>query len=128
MGQYFKKFAAKVLDKFADRIAWRVADVELADSIAYRVALETILNHSGANKKPNELFSGISDGFWFWLCTEGYRRNPSLASVLPGMPEENVQLMFTGDTGDSVLREGFSAYRLLKEVYESHIEIGRAHV
>jgi SAM-dependent methyltransferase len=121
MGQYFKKLAAKVIDKLADRIAWRVADMELADSIAYRVALETILNHSGANKKPNELFSGISDGFWFWLCTEGYRRNPSLASVLPGMPEENVQLMFTGDMGDSVLREGFSAYRLFKEVYESHV-------
>ncbi len=67
MGQYIKGLAAKVIDRVADRVARQAADRithsdEVADSIAYRVASETIINSAGG-KSPHELFSGVSDGF-----------------------------------------------------------------
>src|SRR5262249_44602597 len=96
-----------------------VGSASFADGVAYRVALETILNDSAIEKRPDQLFSGITDEFWFWLHTEGYRRNRLLRRILPGVPDENVQLMFTGNKGDLVLREGFDAYSLFTELYEN---------
>jgi len=123
--KYFKGLAVKIIDRIADRIADRdsARAPERAvnyDEIAYRAASETIVN-STFSKKPNELFAGVSDGFWFWLLTEGCRRNSKISGVLPGMPEAEVQLQYTGDQGDRVLSEGFSIYRLCKEVYEAHV-------
>jgi len=37
------------------------------------------------------------------------------------MPDEDVQLTFTGNIGDAVLLEGFSAYRVFKELYEVYV-------
>jgi SAM-dependent methyltransferase len=37
------------------------------------------------------------------------------------MPDEDIQLMFTGNTGDVTLREGFSAYQVFKELCERHV-------
>jgi SAM-dependent methyltransferase len=91
------------------------------DVVAYQAALKMILSDSSTDKAPNETFSGISDDFWFWLHTEGYRSSPVLQSILPGMPDENIQLMFTGNKGDLVLNEGFSAYKLFKNLYASYI-------
>ena len=96
-----------------------------ARAFCYSVRLSllqcTLLRESKVDRVPYELFSGTSDSFWFWLFTEGQRRAPLLKRVLPGMPDEDVQLMFTGNTGDAVLREGFSAYKLFKELCERHI-------
>jgi SAM-dependent methyltransferase len=80
-----------------------------------------MLRRSGLHRKPYELFSGVDDRFWLWLCTEGRRRAPSVGRLLPGLPNEDVQLMFTGNTGDAVLSEGFSAYRLFKSLYETYV-------
>ena len=90
---------------------------------SFRLSLlhSAVLRKSNVDRVPYELFSGTSDRFWFWLFTEGQRRAPSLKRLLPGMPDEDVQLMFTGDTGDAVLREGFSAYRLFKELCERYV-------
>ena len=80
-----------------------------------------MLDSSALHKKPNELFSQISDSFWFWLCTEGYRRAPLVRKILPGMPDEDVQLRFTGQSGDAVLADGFGAYKLFRDTYERHV-------
>jgi SAM-dependent methyltransferase len=121
MKGYIQKIATTLIDRVVDRISQRMNDGRLADDIAYRTLAETSLVVEMADKRPNDLFSGISDGFWFWLCTEGYRRIPELRKVLPSMPPEDVQLMFTGDKGDPVLREGFSAYVLFRDLYQSHV-------
>jgi SAM-dependent methyltransferase len=122
---YIKKAAATIIDKVADRVAQRMTG-RLSDDIAYRILAETSLAgpmpRKGLDfKKPNELFGGISDGFWFWLCTEGCRTIPSLKTLLPSMPPDDVQLLFTGGKGDPVLRLGFSAYALFRDLYESHV-------
>lgn len=122
MTPYIKKMTTKFIESLADRTARRIIESEsFTKAVAYRAALEMILIGATPNKMPNELFSGISDDFWFWLNTQGYRKNQSLRNILPGMPDEDVQLMFTGDKGDSVLKEGFSAYKLFKELYEKHV-------
>lgn len=114
-----------LLGRLANSLAHRVATIlagsdALADRIAYRVALEGRLP-AADGKSPDEIFRGISDGFWFWLCTEGYRQNPQLRDILPGVPDESVQLNFTGSAGDPVLREGFRAYQLFKRLYQTHV-------
>lgn len=112
----------RILDGLADRIAHRIADSgRLSDGIAYRVAMEALVATAASNKAPTELFHGISDGFWFWLLAEGYCRHPSLQAILPGLPDEAIQLEFTGSKGEQVLREGFRAYGLIKELYETHV-------
>src|SRR5262249_49125760 len=122
MTHSFKGFVTKVIETLANRTARRIIDrASFAGGVAYRIALEMLLHGAIANKMPNELFAGISDDFWFWLNTEGCRKNPALRSMLPAMPDENVQLMFTGAKGDAVLREGFAAYRLFKALYENHV-------
>jgi len=81
-----------------------------------------ILNNGSLENKPhNELFSNISDANWYWLHTSRYRNNPALRSVLPGVPDEDTQLMFTGSKGDTVIREGYIAYTLFKNLYTRHI-------
>ena len=115
-----------LLGRIANSLAHRVADTlgsseVLADRIAYRVALEGRLPAGGDDRTPREVFRGIGDGFWFWLCTEGYRQHPQLRDILPGLPDESIQVRFTGAAGDPVLREGFRVYQLFKKLYESHV-------
>src|SRR5262245_20455980 len=121
MKRALEALGRRVLDGLAERIAQRIADSRrLSDGIAYRVALEA-LDTAASHKVPSELFHGISDGFWFWLCTEGYEKHSSLQAVLPGLPDETIQLNLTGSQGEQVLREGFRAYALFKELYETHV-------
>src|SRR4051794_6505493 len=125
MKRHVNAIVHRVVARLADRIAGSVSQTLagsdlLADAIAHRLSLETMFDASIADQKPNEVFSGVSDSFWFWLCTEGYRRSPLLRNVLPGMPDENVQLQFNGEKGDAVLREAFSAYILFRDLYEKH--------
>jgi SAM-dependent methyltransferase len=120
--RHIKRTAATIIDKVADRIAKRMTDDhQFSDDIAYRILAETSFGAAMPSKRPNELFAGISDGFWFWMCTEGCKTMPSLKALLPGMPPDDVQLMFTGNKGVPVLREAFSAYTLFRDLYEVHV-------
>lgn len=124
MKQSLREFATNVLDKLSSRDPRRAA-ASLASSqeIAggtYHAKLRAMLDDSALDKQPDELFAGVSDDFWFWLFTEGYRESSLLRNILPGMPDETIQLTYTGDKGDSVLREAWMAYKLFKEAYERH--------
>jgi SAM-dependent methyltransferase len=90
-------------------------------NIAYRARLKLLTSGSNLAQEPHDLFRGIGDGFWFWLNTEGCRISSTLRNILPTMPEEDVQLGFTGDKGDAVMRDGFAAYRLFRNLYEHHV-------
>jgi hypothetical protein len=97
-----KRRAAALVDRVADRVAERVVqrlnDGRLSDSITYRILTENLL--AGGARPPHDLFASISDDWWFWICTEGYRRIPSISAILPGMPPDDVHLNFTGNKGD----------------------------
>ena len=118
--QVLKRRFVREVDRVAAYVGVPLSN-RLADAIAYRIAFETIRSNAAIGRRPNELFSGVGDNFWFWLCTEGYRREPFVRNILPAMPDEEVQMNFTGDTGDSVLRDGFFAYLLFRELYQRHV-------
>lgn len=87
----------------------------------YSSELKSILRTStNSNPKPNELFGGIDNDFWLWLITTGYKNKHTPKGLLPGLPEESVQLHFTGSAGGKTLMEGFNAYVLFKGIYEKY--------
>src|SRR5215467_11845930 len=69
---------------------------------------------------PRTIFSEVPDEGWFWLNTEGYRKNRLLRHVLPSIPPDGLQKKIVGNAGDETLREGFIGYRLFKSLYEKH--------
>ena len=77
--------------------------------------------HSAASATLQSLFGGVSDEFWFWLNTEGYRTSPTLRQLLPGLPSEQIQKRFTGAAGDRTLREGFFVYRMVKQIFQQQL-------
>ncbi len=111
MEQYLKNFASRVVSKLTGRSSLEVSDnlssaENLADYQAFLAALEIRLNSFAVNQQPNEFFADVTDDLWLWLCTEGYRNSAPLRNLLPGLPDETVQLTYTGDKGDSVLKDG----------------------
>jgi len=67
-----------------------------------------------------KILSNENDEFWFWLLTDGYSVDPIMEKILPAMPEERIQLNFTGRCGKDALYEGFSAYQFFKQIAEKH--------
>ncbi len=87
----------------------------------YMLKLEKLLSGDSAKTmSPQELFGNVSDDFWLWLNTEGFRQSLALQEILPGMPDEKVQLRSNGIAGDHALVDGFIIYRWVKEIFESY--------
>jgi ubiquinone/menaquinone biosynthesis C-methylase UbiE len=89
--------------------------------LKYRRLEPMLTGKPAASATPQTLFSGLSDEFWFWLNTAGYRASPKLQELLPGLPSVQVQTRFTGAAGDQTLREGFFVYRMVKRIFEAQI-------
>jgi SAM-dependent methyltransferase len=78
-----------------------------------------LAQHDG--KPPAEVFGDVTDDLWLWLNTEGLRRSPELADVLPGLPDAEVQRQWTGRADDETLIDGFNIYRLVRSLYERNV-------
>jgi len=63
---------------------------------------------------------GVSDRWWLWANTAGYRRHRELRSLLPELPSRELQEQFTGSAGDRTLTEAWHAYRLFRETFNQH--------
>ena len=84
--------------------------------------LNEIFKQAPTTMPPQDMFGNVSDDFWFWLHTEGYRKSTRLRDILPAMPKEAIQLRFTGAAGDATLGEAFSAYTLFKKIAQKNLE------
>jgi len=116
-----KTLVKRYIDKINDRLANKIgSNQSMADEIAFRVASESLVNRNNKDTIPTDLFFGISDEFWFWLNTEGIRRNNAIRNILPGVPDENTQQIFTGDSGDKTFSDAFSYYKMFKNLYQKH--------
>lgn len=105
----------KFKEDFDRRVTKKVRRAQSSLALRARLAFG---NNDGLN--PNELFGAIDDEQWLQLMTVGYRERPALREFLPGLPEEKIQLRFTGNAGDKTLTEGFHAYRLFKNIVRKH--------
>jgi SAM-dependent methyltransferase len=121
MNQLVRRYINKVSNTIYDQVIKKSTEKDrFVDSIAFRVALESFLHSAKVDQPPLEIFHGISDDFWLWLHTEGIKRNSDLKEMLPGLPEENIQELFTSYVGDKALEEAFYYYKLFKEAYKKH--------
>jgi len=75
----------------------------------------------GAAPAPFEAFHGVHDRFWFYLNTEGSRKSAAVRGLLPGMPDEQAQLRFTGMAGDQTLHEAFNMYKICERLVRQHL-------
>jgi 2-polyprenyl-3-methyl-5-hydroxy-6-metoxy-1,4-benzoquinol methylase len=80
---------------------------------------ELIRSDSPSIKK---LLYNESDEFWFWLLTDGYSADSRIIKSLPTMPEERIQLNFTGRCGKDALLDAFSAYQFFKNIAKKHLK------
>ena len=129
MKQLIKNYISKVTDNVVHKIiANSTEKASFVDNIAFQAASESILKNTTASSTPDEIFYGISDAFWYWLNTEGVRKNSMLRKILPGTPTNYIQEFFTGTHGDKSLNEGFGYYKVVKEQYQKYNgDIARAH-
>ena len=75
-------------------------------------------------RSPAEVFASESDRRWLWLNTRGYRDEPLLRSLLPGVPDEEMQARFTGQMGENALHDAWKLYRFHKQTYARHSASG----
>ncbi len=121
MKQTVKTYVDRLTDYISRNLKDKISgDISLADTIAYRSVLETFLVKNDIGKAPDEIFYGIGDDFWFWLNTEGVRRNARLSRILPGLPNEDMQQTYSGAEGDATLLQAFNFYKIYKEKYEKY--------
>ena len=94
---------------------------ETPSLVSHSETLDRLLRHRGAGRSPRQLFAQVSDDFWLWCFTDGYRSEERLRSILPAFPPPEVQVGFTGASGDDTMREAFGFYRLVRSLASQHL-------
>jgi SAM-dependent methyltransferase len=87
---------------------------------AHLATLDERLAAAAPGDSPARIFAGVSDDFWFWAMTDGYRSDARLARLLPAYPAEDIQYRFTGAAGDDTMREAFGFYQLVQRLVAEH--------
>jgi SAM-dependent methyltransferase len=88
---------------------------------AYAAALARLRERAAARDMPtDQRFAGVDDDFWYWLIRERYFERAGLQDVLPGFPDEAIQVRFTGHAGELMLWQAFNAYRLFRSLAARH--------
>jgi SAM-dependent methyltransferase len=91
-----------------------------APAASAHVATLDRLLAGGSSQSLKQIFQDVSDEFWLWAFTEGYRTDARLRALLPEFPPEDVQYRFTGAAGDQTLREAFDFYCLVRRLVHDH--------
>lgn len=72
-------------------------------------------NTASANKNLTERLRLLSDRGWFQLLTASLSSRDVAGIRLPGFPQTEIQVQFTGSANEQTLQEAFSFYTLIKE-------------
>jgi SAM-dependent methyltransferase len=83
--------------------------------------LDRLIRKAGRDTAPHQLFHDVSDEFWLWAVTEGYRTEDRLRAILPSYPPEEVQCRFAGASGDDTMRDAFAIHQLVKSLAAQHL-------
>jgi len=96
-----------------------------ANTDAQRLVRVAQLTRNASARPLSEVFFDCEDDLWFWAYTVGVDVSEELKSLLPQMPEREIQMITTGRQGKDTLEEGFKAYQLFKHIAEEHgVSIG----
>jgi ubiquinone/menaquinone biosynthesis C-methylase UbiE len=90
--------------------------------LSHQAVLDRLAPSSLGSTSPSRIFGGVSDDFWLWAFTEGYRVDHRLRQFLPAFPPEDVQRRFAGAAGDDTMRDAFSIYMLIKGLVAQHLQ------
>lgn len=93
---------------------YKVITTPIRNNIYSRKLDKIVRNYNVLNNTLYSIFKDCGDDFWFWLYTNGYSQQPTLNKKLPSLPEEHIQLQFTGLSGNKALEEAFSFYQFIK--------------
>jgi len=74
----------------------------------------------GRDVSPDRRFAGVEDDFWHWLIRQSYTDRKTFDGVLPGFPDETVQVRFTGSSGELMLWQAFCDYRMFRTLAAAH--------
>lgn len=117
----------RIADATADRIASRLS--RSFPDIGHQVAAELLLASRSEHTRPCDLFGGVSDELWLWICTQGCKFNSTIRELLPELPSDDIQTNFTGAAGEDTLRDAFRSYTLFRRLYTTCVgPIGGAHL
>jgi SAM-dependent methyltransferase len=116
-----KKHLLRFIDKTVDAFEARTAALgdDVVRRVGYVVETDRLLS-SVSSRTPDQLFRGVSDEYWLWLNTEGYRINAELRRILPSLPSESFQYFVAGRTGDDTLLTAFPVYVQFRGLIETH--------
>jgi SAM-dependent methyltransferase len=82
--------------------------------------LGRILASADLRSSPKQLFASVDDRDWRWLNTKGFRKSTELRRILPALPDEAIQINYTGAAGDKTLRQAFTHYQLFRQLVTAH--------
>lgn len=74
----------------------------------------------GPDLSPDQLFGSVDDDFWHWLIRASYFDRKAFEGILPGFPDDAVQVRFTGSSGELMLWQAFGAYRMFRTLAADH--------
>jgi SAM-dependent methyltransferase len=74
----------------------------------------------GEPATPRALYRACADDYLLWLLANGHRLEPGPRRLIPGLPSEEMQRNWTGNTGEATLREGLSVFRIITGMAERY--------
>jgi len=79
------------------------------------MAAPYVLAARAASLPPHLAFRYMTPKEWYWLNLRGEDTFRSLRGYLPTMPPDEMQVRFTGASGEATLHEAFEFYRMVSE-------------
>jgi len=76
-----------------------------------------------ANSESEDLFEAfkdINDECWYWMITKGYYKDERLKNMLPGIPDDQIQIRFNGRAGEINFKQAFAVYLFCKRMLAKH--------
>jgi SAM-dependent methyltransferase len=67
-----------------------------------------LIENAETNATLHDIFFGCSDELWAWVLTQGRQKIPALQQLLPKLPDESIQLQYTGKKGHDGLKSAVS--------------------
>lgn len=86
------------------------------DNPRYTERLENDLRKQGNTQRlSHEYLKTLDDPYYYWLMVHGPHTGLVDATVIPGLAPASIQRLWTGNTGDAVMREAFAFYLLIRD-------------